>query len=257
MISIGLGKQKAADLYHNEFMRLGHYHVITSTARVALQNCPITFGLAIVENQRDETQIIKMMPADAIEETERELLVAAKEMLPRIPFDSIDVLIVNQMGKNISGTGMDQNVIARTAAFYHIVPAKPKIGRIIVRDLSSGSGGNVVGIGNADFIHKRIVDKIDRDATYMNSITSSCPELIRIPPYYECDREAIEAAFNTLPTIAPQDRRVVHIENTLRLEEMCISEALISEAQELPNTSIVGPPTLMKFDENGDIDYSF
>ena len=253
MIAIGLGKQKAADRYHNDFIHLGHCHVLTSAARIAIKNSPITYGLAVVENQRDETQIIKMMPASEIEQTEIKLLVKAKQLLPRIPVDSIDVLIVDVMGKNISGTGMDQNIIARTKCSYHNVPAKPDINRIIVRDLSPESGGNVIGISNADFTLKRLVDKIDRKSTYMNAITSSCPDLIQIPPYFENDREAIETALQTLPTGLSGNAKVVRIENTLKLEEMTISEALIPEAREQTNISIEGNPASMEFDEKGNI----
>ena len=257
MIAIGLGKQKAADYYHNAFMRLGHYHVITSVARKIIESCRIAFGLAVVENQRDETHILKVIPPEEIEETEKRLLILAKELLPRIPFDPVDILIVNQMGKNISGTGMDQNVIARTAAPYHTVPPKPRIGRIIVRDLTKDSDGNATGIGNADFATKRLVDKIDRKTTYMNAITSSCPELIRIPPYYDCDREVIEAAFRTLPESDPQNARIVHIENTLRLEEMYVSDALIPEAKQIENISIIGTPDIMDFDKEGNLPLTF
>lgn len=253
MMAIGLGKQKAADHYHNVFMRLGHYHVLTTVAREIIRQCPIAFGLALVENQRDETEIIQAIPANQIEETERELLIKAKDLLPRIPFDPIDLLIVDEMGKDISGTGMDQNVIARTVIPYHQVPTNPKITRIFVRDLSAGSEGNATAIGNADFTTKRLVDKIDRHATYMNAITSSCPEAVRIPPYYDSDREVIEAALNTIGDIEPQKARIVHILNTLKLEEMMISEAMVSVAEQLDNVSIIGSPDQMKFDAQGNL----
>jgi hypothetical protein len=253
MMAIGLGKQKAADHYHNFFMRLGHYHVLTTVAREIIRKCPIAFGLALVENQRDETEIIQAIPPEKIEETERELLIKAKELLPRIPFDPIDLLIVDEMGKDISGTGMDQNVIARTVIPYHQVPTTPKITRIFVRDLSAGSEGNATAIGNADFTTKRLVDKIDRHATYMNAITSSCPEAVRIPPYYDSDREVIEAALNTIGDIEPEKARIVHILNTLKLEKMMISEAMVSEVEQLDNVSIIGSADQMKFDGQGDL----
>jgi Lactate racemase N-terminal domain len=257
MMAIGLAKQKGANLYHNEFIRLGHYHVITSVARKIIERGRIAFALAVVENQRDETQVLKVIPPGEIEETEKRLLSLAKELLPRIPFDTIDVLIVNQMGKNLSGTGMDQNVIARSTTPYHTVPSKPRIGRIIVRDLTQDSDGNAVGIGNADFATKRLVDKIDRDTTYMNAITSSCPELIRIPPYYDFDREVLEAAFRTLPESNPLDARIVHIESTLKLEELYISEALIPEAKKIRYIKIIGTPEIMKFDDDGNLPATF
>jgi len=257
MMAIGLAKQKGADYYHNAFMRLGHYPVITSVARQIIESCRIAFALAVVENQRGETQILKVVPPKEIEETEKRLLLLAKELLPRIPFDTIDLLIVNQMGKSLSGTGMDQNVIARSTTPYHTVPPKPRISRIIVRDLTQDSDGNALGIGNADFVTKRLVDKIDRETTYVNAITSSCPELIRIPPYYDFDRQVLEVVFKTLPESDPLNARIVHIENTLRLEEMYISEALIPEAKKIKNVSIVGTPEIMKFDEVGNLPVTF
>jgi len=161
------------------------------------------------------------------------------------------------MGKNLSGTGMDQNVIARSTTPYHTVPPKPRISRIVVRDLTHDSDGNALGIGNADFVTKRLVDKIDRETTYVNAITSSCPELIRIPPYYDFDRQVLEVVFKTLPESDPLNARIVHIENTLRLEEMYISEALIPEAKKIKNVSIVGTPEIMKFDEVGNLPVTF
>ena len=253
IIAIGLGKQQAADRYHNEFMKFGHYEVITSVARETIKKCRISFGLAVVENQRDETEIIKVIPGKEIEEAEKELLIIARELLPRIPFDPIDLLIVNQMGKDFSGTGMDQNVIARTVVSYHRVPSNPKIRRIFVRDLTHNSGGNATGLGNADFTTSRLVEKIDRKSSYMNCMTSSSPEAIRIPPYYDTDREAIEVALDTIPENAPQHVRIVHIENTLKLEEMYISEALVPEAIKMKPISILGGPDEMKFDEKGNL----
>ena len=253
MIAIGLGKQHAADRYHNEFMKFGHYEVITSVARESIKRCRISFGLAVVENQRDQTQVIKVIPGKEIEETEKQLLITARELLPRIPFDPIDLLIVNQMGKDFSGTGMDQNVIARTVVSYHKVPTNPKIRRIFVRDLTLNSGGNATGLGNADFTTRRLVDKIDRAASYMNCMTSSSPEAIRIPPYYDSDREAIGVALDTIPDNAPQHVRIVHIENTLKLDEMYISEALVPEAKEMNAISIADGPDVMKFDEEGNL----
>jgi len=253
MMAIGLGKQKAADHYHNVFMRLGHYHVLTSVAREIIKQCPIAFGLALVENQRDETEIIQAISAAKIEETERELLVVAKNLLPGIPFDPIDLLIIDEMGKNISGTGMDQNVIARTVIPYHQVPSKPQITRIFVRDLTSDSEGNATAIGNADFTTRRLVDKIDHRATNMNAITSSCPEAVRLPPFFDDDRETIETALKTIGEVATENARIVHIKNTLMLEKMYISEALIADAENLNDIEINAKPKYLEFDHNNNI----
>jgi hypothetical protein len=253
MMAIGLGKQKAADHYHNVFMDLGHYRVLVSVAREIIRQCPIAFGLAVVENQKDETEIIQAILPDKIEETERELLIKAKSYLASIPFDPIDILIVDEMGKDISGTGMDQNVIARTVIPYHQVPAKPKITRIFVRDLSAGSEGNATAIGNADFTTSRLVTKIDHPATYMNAITSSCPEAVRVPPYFESDREVLDAALKTIGDIKSKNARIVHIRDTLHLEQMYISEPMLAEVAGMDGVSIEGSPAPMDFDTHGDL----
>ena len=253
MMVIGLGKQKGADHYHNVIVRRGHYPVLLSVAREILQRCPIAFGVALVENQRDETQIIRAIPAAEIEATEYQLLKKAKRLFPRIPVNPIDLLIVDRMGKEISGTGMDQNVIGRSVIPYHRPSIKNDIMRIFVRDLTADSEGNATAIGNADFTTKRLVDKIDHHATYMNAVTSSCPEAVRIPPYYDSDREAIDTALKTIGPVEPQHTRIVHILDTLRLEELYVSEVMLPEVEKNKDISVNGSPVPMKFDAKGNL----
>ena len=253
IMAIGLGKQKGADLYHNAIVRRGHYPVLTSVAKVILKQCPIAFGLALVENQRDETEIIRAIPAGEIEKTEPQLLRKAKRLLPQIPLNPIDLLIVDWMGKEISGTGMDQNVIGRTVISYHQPDTKIDIMRIFVRNLTAESEGNATAIGNADFTTKRLVDKIDPQATYMNAVTSSCPEAVRIPPYFETDREVIKTALGTIGLVEPQNARIVHIRDTLHLEEMYISQAMQKEAEKLKDISIIGKQRPLKFGQDGNL----
>jgi hypothetical protein len=253
MLAIGLGKQKAADYYHNLFMERGHFQVITEAARFILETCPITFGIGIVEDQRDDTAIIRMAPREQIEAEEQQLLTKAKSFLPRIPFAELDILIVDEMGKTFSGTGMDQNVIARSVVPYHVVPVSPVIGRIFVRDLARESEGNALGIGNADFTTRRLVDKIDMDVTYMNTFTSSCPEIIRIPAYFDQDRDALEACFTTLPLQHRSAARIVHISNTLHLETLFISEAMLPEAERNEDLEIIPPAAPLSFEKDGNL----
>jgi hypothetical protein len=253
IMAIGLGKQKGADLYHNAIVRLGHYPVLTSVARVILKKCPIAFGLALVENQRDETEIIRAIPAGEIEVIEQQLLRKAKRLLPQIPFNPIDLLIVDWMGKEISGTGMDQNVIGRTVISYHQPDTKIDIMRIFIRDLTADSEGNATAIGNADFTTQRLVEKIDTHSTYMNAVTSSCPEAVRIPPYYKTDREVIKTALGTIGLVEPQNARVVHIRDTLNLEEMYISQAMQKEAGKLKAIRFIGKPQPLKFAKDGNM----
>jgi len=248
MMAIGLGKQIGADLYHNAIVRMGHPAVLMPVAREILKKCAIAFGVAIVENQRDETEIIEAIAAEDIETQEQKLLVKAKKLFPRIPFDPIDLLIVDRMGKEISGTGMDQNVIGRSVIPYHRPLTTPSIMRIFVRDLTPESEGNATAIGNADFTTQRLVDKIDPKPTYMNAATSSCPEAVRIPPYYDSDREAIDTALRTIGLVEPQEARIVHILDTLRLEEMYISESMLADVEKTKGIRIIGSPAHLKFD---------
>jgi hypothetical protein len=178
-------------------------------------------------------------------------------LFPRIPLNPIDLLIVDQMGKEISGTGMDQNVIGRSVIPYHHPSIKNDIMRIFVRDLTADSEGNATAIGNADFTTKRLVQKIDHRATYMNAITSSCPEAVRIPPYYDSDREAIDTALKTIGPVEPQNTRIVHILDTLRLEEMYVSEVMLPEVQKRKDISVNGSPRPIKFDTKGNLISNF
>ena len=257
MMCIGLGKQKGADHYHNVIVRRGHYAVFLSVAREILKRCPIAFGVALVENQRDETQVIRAIPAAKIEATEYQLLKTAKRLFPRIPVDPIDLLIVDQMGKEISGTGMDQNVIGRSVIPYHRPSVKNDIQRIFVRDLTADSEGNATAIGNADFTTKRLVKKIDHRATYMNAVTSSCPEAVRIPPYYDSDREAIDTALKTIGPVESHKAAIVHILDTLRLEEMYVSEVMLPEVEKSNDLNVIGPPKPIKFDTKGNLVSNF
>jgi len=257
MMCIGLGKQKGADHYHNVIVRRGHYAVFLSVAREILKRCPIAFGVALVENQRDETQVIRAIPAAEIEATEYQLLKTAKRLFPRIPLDPIDLLIVDQMGKEISGTGMDQNVIGRSVIPYHRPSVKNDIQRIFVRDLTANSEGNATAIGNADFTTKRLVQKIDHRATYMNAVTSSCPEAVRIPPYYDSDREAIDTALKTIGPVESHNAAIVHILDTLRLEEMYVSEGMLPKVEKRKDLSVIGPPRPIKFDAKGNLVSNF
>jgi hypothetical protein len=253
MLAIGLGKQAGANLYHNAIVRLGHQRVFSGVAREVLKRCPIAFGVALVENQRDETQIIRAVPAEEIERAEQQLLRKAKRLFPRIPIDPIDLLVVDRMGKEISGTGMDQNVIGRSVIPYHNPSKRPKIMRIFVRDLTDDSAGNATGIGNADFTTRRLVAKIDPRPTYMNAITSSCPEAVRIPAYFDTDREVIDAALQTIGTVEPQDARIVRIRDTLRLEVLDVSEAFLPEIEKNNALRITRAARPLRFDAGGNL----
>ncbi len=253
MMVIGLGKQKGAEQYHNAVLEFGYYKMLVAVARVILEKMPISFGVGLVENQLDETQIIRAAWREDIEAMDTALQVESKKLLPRIPFKEIDLLIVDEMGKNISGTGMDQNVIARTVIRVGTVPKEPRIRRIFVRDLTEKSQGIAIGLANADFTTTRLVKKINRPATYVNCLTACEPEMAAIPPYYDEDREAVERALATIGLIPSEQARVVYIKNTLNLETMMVSEALLPEAAENASIETVSELAPLRFGEDGNL----
>lgn len=251
MMAIGLGKQKGASFYHGAVFQYGFERMITSVARMVMAKTPVAFGVAIVENAYDQTAYVVGVPADDLEQRERALFMEAKRLMPRLPFDDIDILIVDEMGKNISGTGMDTNIIGRRMQNFEDEPTQPCILRIFVRDLTPESEGNAVGIGLADFTTKRLVDQINYRYTYINSITGMGPQKARIPVYFETDREVLDAALSTIGMVRPEKSRVVRIKNTLHLGEVDISEALLEEADGRDDIEIGGAAAALAFDNAG------
>ncbi|RKU33352.1 hypothetical protein C6499_01495 [Candidatus Poribacteria bacterium] len=253
MLVIGLGKQQGANLYHRAFFQYSFEHVIRAVGGFILDTGKIAFGLGLIENAHEETAKAVAVPAAQLLQTERELLIEAKSLMGRLPFDELDLLIVDWTGKNISGTGMDTNVIGRMMQNFEPEPAKPAILRIFVRDLTEESDGNATGIGLADFTTTRLVDQIDRHSTYMNGITALGPQKSKIPFYYDTDREAIEVALDTIGLTEPEDARVIRIESTLRLTELDVSEVLLEDAQLHSRLEVIGETKPFAFDATGNL----
>jgi lactate racemase-like protein len=253
MMVIGLGKHKGAIHYHRANLRYGYYTVITSVSEVVKKNCKILFGLGIVENANDETFLIEGILCPDIDRRERQLLQIAKSSLARIPFDQGDVLIVDEMGKNISGAGMDTNVIGRTVSQRERGPMSPSFTRIFVRDLSEESYGNAVGIGLADLVTRRLVDKIDYQPTYINAITSTNVEAARIPVTFDSDQEALETAILTSGAEAAEACRLVWIKNTLKLHQFIASEALLDDIRSKDSLTILEDLGELAFTEQGNL----
>ena len=253
MMVIGLGKQQGANLYHRAFFQYSFEHVIRAVGGFILDTGKIAFGLGLIENAHEDTAKVVAIPAAQLLQSERELLVEAKSLMGRLPFDELDLLIVDWTGKNISGTGMDTNVIGRMMQNFEPEPAKPAILRIFVRNLTEESDGNATGIGLADFTTTRLVDKIDRHSTYMNGITALGPQKSKIPFYYDTDREAIEVALDTIGLTEPEDARVIRIESTLRLTELDISEVLLEDAKLHSRLEVIGETQPFEFDAAGNL----
>src|SRR5512132_368130 len=251
MMTIGLGKHKGAIQYHRANIHHGYETVITSVGREMLAKARVGFGVGIVENGYDETARIEVFNADDLEAGERRLLKDAREWMARLPFSPIDVLVVEQMGKNISGAGMDTNVIGRPSNPHEPFPAEPKILWIATLDLTDESYGNAVGIGNADFTTRRLVEKIDMKPTLINAITACAPGGAKVPATYETDQQAVEAALSCIGLTPPERARVIRIKSTLMLGEIEVSEAFAPDLAKRPDLTPLGDPIPLPFDAAG------
>jgi hypothetical protein len=250
MMTIGLGKWKGAVQYHRANVSHSYETVITAVGREMLAKARIGFGVGVVENGYDETAQVEAFAAADLEAGERRLLKSAREWMARLPFSPIDVLIVEQIGKNISGSGMDTNVIGRPTNPFEPFPADPRITWIVALDITEESYGNATGIGNADFTTRRLVDKIDMKATLINTITACSPGMAKVPATYETDREAIETALDCIGLTPPERARVVRIKNTLMLGELEVSEAYAAEVARRSDLTRLGEGPL-RFDATG------
>ncbi len=229
MAVIGLGNHNGAKSAHQAVMDLGYNRVISRLAQLFIDTGKIRFGVAILENANHGTADVVAVPAASIFEMEKQLLKRAKDLMARLPSREIDILIVDEMGKEISGVGMDPNVIGRRMFIAEPEPESPKIGRIFVRRMATGGGGNGLGIGLADFALRALVDEINWKYTYTNAITSGTPEKARCPVVCENDREALEYAVRTCRRPDPGKARIMWVRNTLNLEKVAVSPALLDE----------------------------
>jgi hypothetical protein len=253
MMAIGMGKQKGAEYYHKAAIQYTFPKIIVDAGREVLKKAPILCGLGLVENGYDQTAVIAALSPQELEEREKELLVLAKKMMPRLPFNEIDLLIIDEMGKDISGTGIDPNVTGRNRDILGVFPHPVNVKRLFVRDLTPSSGGNANGIGFADVTTKRLVDKIDRLSTYMNCITGISLEKAAIPMHFETDRECIQVALGSVGLTPPERSRVVRIKNTLQVDDVEVSEIYKDEITNRPDLEILGRPRPMSFDDLGNL----
>jgi hypothetical protein len=254
MCVIGLGKHRGAIAMHSAASRLGYEVCIRAAARVILQRAPVLGGLALIEDQNHQTAVMEVVAAADFETREAVLFQKAKELMPRLPFDEVDLLIVDEMGKDISGSGMDTNVIGRSVQGFttSLLPpengSRPHVYRLFVRGLSHASNGNAVGIGLADFATTRCAESVKRGPTYTNSLTALTPSMAKIPIYFDTDRECIERALTSLALPDPSKARVIRIMNTLTLKRM-----QVSEAYKLDGLEVTGKAIDMTFDEEGNL----
>ncbi len=253
MMAIGLGKFAGAQRYHTYAYKLGLEHVIRSVGRQVLKSGKILGGLAILVDANHNTAQLTAVPVEDMERKEEELLALVKTWMGRIPMP-LDILILDEIGKNISGAGMDTKVVNRSVyGDYNPWPGEPRIERIFLRDLSDSSYGNGVGLGMADVIHPRLLEKIDWNPTAINSLTASTPSAIRIPVHFPTDRECLERIAPTVGKVDLSEVTYGWIKNSLELGFLKLSENLRDEIKKNPILEIVGPAEEMEFDAAGNL----
>ncbi|WP_312811624.1 lactate racemase domain-containing protein [Sedimentibacter sp.] len=250
MIAVGLGNHLGAQVVHA--MGLGKAAPrIISVARHALKHGNIIFGVGLLENAYDETSHIEFIPTEKIAESESELLIRSKKQLPKFLFNDIDVLIVDEIGKNISGNGMDPNIIGRGMIGYK--NKEIRINKIVTLDTTKESGSNAFGVGLSDVTTKRIFDKLETDAMYANAVTAIAIIGARIPIAMSSDKRAIQLAIRAVCSEEPENLRIVRIKDTLSMSEMFVSESLLNEAKNNEKIEILSELESFEFDEQGNL----
>ena len=258
MSVVGLGKHAGAAAMHVAATRLGHEQVIRSMAGVVIRTAPVLCGVAILENQFHETAKLAVLPREEIESGENQLFSESRTLMPTLPFDEIDLLIVERIGKNISGAGMDPNVTGRWVDGYLTSLARnnrpaPFIRRIFVRDLTQETHGNAIGIGLADATTSRVVRAMDRESMRVNALTALTPNSVKIPMVFDNDRDAVEAMLRSLAVADTRAVWLVRISDTSSLAELEVSEALLSEVQARSNLRATSELRELEFGPSGNL----
>ncbi len=250
MMTIGLGKQLGAEFCHSEGFGKMHENV-PEIARVMLKNSPIIFGVGIVENAFDNTCIIKALRPEEIDIEEPILLQKAKALMPEIKIHDFDILIIDQIGKNFSGDGMDPNITGTFCTPY--VSGPMQIKRHVVLDLSEETHGNAIGMGKCHISTKRVFDKCDFDQGYVNCMTSTVVEPAFLPIIMKNDRMAIAAAVHTAVGCDKENPKIIRIQNTSHIEKIYVSEALQDEVNSHPQMSFIGEFAPLDFNDEGNL----
>lgn len=252
MMLIGLGKHNGAKIYHRAIKDYDFGRIVRSVGRTVLSRCNVIAGLAIVENAYDETASLTAVAPDDFETKEKVLLSQAKQWLPRLPFDAVDILLIDEIGKNISGTGLDTNVVGRKFGIHEPGPNEtPRIKLIGVRGLTRETHGNGTGIGNVEFALSRAIDQMDIETTRINCLTGGSAREAMIPIHYPTDREILNVALPLIGLTDPADAKLMWIRNTLEVSELEISIAYFKEAQEREDLQILANPRPLPLDAQG------
>ncbi|MFC7250372.1 DUF362 domain-containing protein [Halomicroarcula sp. GCM10025324] len=250
MLVIGMGKQRGAKIAHEWAVDWSFRNMIPEITEQLLDALPVVGGVAIVEDQHDDTAIVEGIPPSGFLSREAELLETAYDIMPTIPFDELDVVVVDRVGKDVSGQGMDTNVIGRRPfAINEPAPDRPDIKRLFARGLTETTHGNAMGIGSADFVHQDLLTDLDAEKTLINAITASTVRGVRLPPVVESDRAGLTASLSTGGVIPEADARVLRVTDTMRLDRMYASPALLDAARTRDDLRVVREAEPIAFED--------
>jgi len=253
MLVVGLGKEEGARSFHQYALRSPFPRYMLELARGVMTKIKIPAGVAVLEDAGGRLFRLEVGPPEEFERIDQELLACYKELAPRLPFDQADLLIVDWMGKDISGAGMDTNVIGRSRHPVRPEPERPRIRRIWVRGLTEASQGNAKGVGLADFVSASLVARMDHQATIVNSLSALVPEHAFLPPVLEPERRILFEALRTTGVIDPKRTKVAWIKHTATLERLLVSSRLASSLEDSAQVELIGKRIAFRFDEKGDL----
>ncbi len=254
MLLIGLGKRKGATVYHGAILDYSFARIIRGVVHEVLHRCHILAGLAIVENAYDQTARIEAVAPGEFEPREKELLKLARRSMARLPFDDVDVLLIDRIGKDVSGTGLDTNVVGRKFNDHRAVDGEtPRVKRICLRGLTPATHGNAIGMGMAEFCRTRLVRQTDLAATRLNAMVANHVSAAMLPIDYETDQAMLEAALSTIGLTPPRDARLLWITDTLHLDELECSTTYLTEAHACESLEILSEPRPLPFDREGNL----
>lgn len=257
MLCVGMGKHKGAITYHNMALKYGFFNLLKEMANIIIEKSNFKFGIAIIEDFYDDTMQISAIPSFNLFSKEALLLKKAKEFFPNLPVKKLDVLIINTIGKEISGSGMDPNITGRTFDFMEDdFSSSLNVTRIAILNLSKITAGNGIGLGNADIITEKVYKNLDYQSTVINALTSISLRKAFIPIRMPTDQKAIQTAFSTIGPVLPKDVRAIIIKDTKHTASFWVSQALLSEIKLCCNAVII-EKSILSFDDFGNLKLNF
>ena len=254
MLMIGLGKRDGAGLYHRAILEHGYSAVLESAGKELLARCGVLAGVALIERGDDQTARVEALPPERFFSDEPRLLEMARRWMPHLPFSDLDLLLIDEIGKNLSGSGLDTNVVGRKSSLHHAAADEPiRVRFIAVRSLTRATHGNAVGIGAAEFCRSRVIRGMDTAATRLNALTAGDLTAAMLPLDYETDAEILEAALPMIGLRPPAEARILWIRNTLQLAEAECSSALLEEVGRRPDLEVASALRPLPLDREGNL----